>query len=1118
MRTRLLTFLGWPSTLALFLTGAVNSNGDLVGLASSDWAVQVTAAVSSTPAQIQLNWVGDPSAQTYKVSRKPRDASTWQEIAVLPPTQSAFVDTNISVGTGYEYRIVKETDKRLFDFSTEGYKAYGYIYSGVQLPLVENRGKVILLVENSVADALQNELDRLEFDLIADGWGVVRETVSRSDSVTAVKARIQSIYAADPVNTRSLLLLGNIPVPYSGDITPDEHPNHKGAWPADVYYGDIDGTWTDSAVSDVRAERPGNRNTPGDGKFDQNGPPSSVELQVGRVDLSNLTCFANKTPSRNETDLLRRYLDKNHRFRNALLEINPAAMVYDVIGTSQPLPEPMAAFVWRNLTPLVGDKITSIGDSQYHALAAQSSYLWSMVCSWGSYDNCTYVGTADDFAAGSAVNVVFTTFIGSYFGDWDNESAYLRAALGASGTLLTTCYAGKPQWLFHHMAMGETIGYSTRVTQENGPNGPYLPHAPGSGEVHISLLGDPTLRERPLKQVSNLQATRDDAGLHLSWDASNVPGLQGYLVYKSTNRKGPYQSIGGLSAATSVLVPNALPTDFFLVKVVALTETPSGSYFNNSPGTYFPDPLAAVLPPGAVPKTVRTPAGEPIAITLAGNGGTPGSVLSFQVVDLPLKGQLSGTPPHLTYVPPSGVSGFDYFTYAASDGTTQSSPAVVTVEILHTNHPPNALNRTVYAPTTGTVTIDLSGNDLDGDPLAFQLISQPSRGQISGIPPKLTYTPFIASLADDSFNYIVSDGLIQSEPATVTIRIGRANQPPIATAATFQMVANVPLNIALSGTDGDGDTLAYQITSPPEKGVISGNPPNVIYTPGSDASGNDSFAFTVSDGSAESAPSHVRIDFITPNRAPSATSLTVEGAENTTLPIELSGTDPDGDSLSFQISNPPSKGQLSGNPPNVTYTPAANTFGPDSFAFLVSDGAVQSAPATVTIQITHRNLAPIANADDVVRFQSQIIFPSMLLTANDSDPDGDGLTILAVQSPTVNGGSVSLSNGEVTYQAAPQGASDDQFEYTIGDSSGATATATVRVIFTFSKLDLENVSQEVIRLRISGAPKSAYHILSSSDALEWTSISQGVSDESGQAELVLNRRDVQVELYKVEWP
>jgi hypothetical protein len=136
---------------------------------------------------------------------------------------------------------------------------------------------------------------------------VLRHDVSPDANVKDIKALIKGDYDADPSQAKALLLFGRIPVPYSGDISPDGRPNHQGAWRADVYYGDMHGLWTDSSVTSTNAERTRNWNVPGDGKFDQDSPPGGVDLEVGRVDLSNMTCFSNKTPSRSETDLLRQW-------------------------------------------------------------------------------------------------------------------------------------------------------------------------------------------------------------------------------------------------------------------------------------------------------------------------------------------------------------------------------------------------------------------------------------------------------------------------------------------------------------------------------------------------------------------------------------------------------------------------------------------------------------------------------------------------------------------------------------------------------------------------------------------------------------------------------------------
>src|SRR6185436_8869270 len=112
----------------------------------------------------------------------------------------------------------------------------------------------------------------------------------------------------------------------------------------------------------------------------------------------------------------------------------------------------------------------------------------------GGYYTCNGVGSSDDFSTND-IQSVFTMFFGSYFGDWDNESDFLRAPLGSTTYGLTAAWAGRPHWFFHHMGLGETIGYSTRLSQNN--NGLYSPVSSGSRQVHIALMGDPTLRMHP---------------------------------------------------------------------------------------------------------------------------------------------------------------------------------------------------------------------------------------------------------------------------------------------------------------------------------------------------------------------------------------------------------------------------------------------------------------------------------------------------------------------------------------------------------------------------------------------------------------------------------------------
>src|SRR5256886_15604664 len=246
-----------------------------------DYAVLVSAGVRTSPPQIALSWPQDTAAvpDSYTVYRKSLSATSWGAGTVLAGAVTSFTDNNVAVGASYEYQVFKTN-------AANHSSGYGYIYAGLNAPMVENRGTVVLIVDNTYAMELANELGRLQQDLVGDGWTVLRHDVGRNDSVVNVKNLIQADYNADAASVKAVFLFGHVPVPYSGDFAADFHmPAHQGAWPADVYYGDMNGTWTDYAVNDSGAQSSRNWNVRGDGKFDQSYPPSAVELEVGRVDL-----------------------------------------------------------------------------------------------------------------------------------------------------------------------------------------------------------------------------------------------------------------------------------------------------------------------------------------------------------------------------------------------------------------------------------------------------------------------------------------------------------------------------------------------------------------------------------------------------------------------------------------------------------------------------------------------------------------------------------------------------------------------------------------------------------------------------------------------------------------
>ncbi len=534
-------------------------------LESKAYAMEVSATVQRTPPTVNLTWPQNSqnSASPIQVYRRAIDAASWgSPVSTLANTATNYADTNVSIGTVYEYWVQQGGAK-------------GYIASGIEAPLVENRGKVILLVDNTYASDLSAELTMLQQDLTGDGWSVVRRDVGRNDSVPSVKAAVKAVYDADPTNVKALFIFGHVPVPYSGDIAPDGHPDHIGAWPADVFYGDMDGVWTDTSVNDAGASRAENRNVPGDGKYDQSIIPSDLELQVGRVDLANMPAFAPKT----ELDLLRQYLNKDHNFRLGLLPLERRALVDDNFGAFGG--EAFGSSGWRNFSTFFG--ASNVEARKFFATLSGNGYLWGYGCGGGWYQGAGGVGSTNDFAA-TDTKAVFTLLFGSYFGDWDVSDSFLRAPLATTTYGLTSAWAGRPHWTLHHMALGQTIGYSARVSQND--NYAYQSNY-GSRFVHVALMGDPTLRMHPVLPPTALTAAKTGSNIVLSWTAS-PDANQGYLVYRSVSAAGPFTKLTGSPiTATNFTDPNAATGNYtYQIRAIKLETSGSGTYFNSSQGAF----------------------------------------------------------------------------------------------------------------------------------------------------------------------------------------------------------------------------------------------------------------------------------------------------------------------------------------------------------------------------------------------------------------------------------------------------------------------------------------------------------------------------------------------------
>ncbi|WP_434389157.1 ELWxxDGT repeat protein [Melittangium boletus] len=195
-----------------------------------------------------------------------------------------------------------------------------------------------------------------------------------------------------------------------------------------------------------------------------------------------------------------------------------------------------------------------------------------------------------------------------------------------------------------------------------------------------------------------------------------------------------------------------------------------------------------------------------------------------------------------------------------------------------------------------------------------------------------------------------------SEASTPVHLTAVFNRAPVADAQELSLPEDGRLAVTLTASDADDDALTISVGTPPAHGTLEGTPPALTYVPAPDFHGADRFTFAVSDGQAE-ATATVRLTVTPVNDAPVAHALSATTGEGQPVSLTLSGSDVDGDTLTYVVVTAPEHGGLQGTPPALTYTPTPGFAGMDSFSFRVSDGQTQSSPATVSVRILATTLS-----------------------------------------------------------------------------------------------------------------------------------------------------------------
>ena len=542
---------------------------------------------------------------------------------------------------------------------------------------------------------------------------------------------------------------------------------------------------------------------------------------------------------------------------------------------------------------------------------------------------------------------------------------------------------------------------------------------------------------------------------------------------------------GTLSAPTAIACAAGSPNS----DTTGVTYTPAANYngpdsfsytvTDGSTGTSSPVTVNLTVTavndlPTATPGSAVTTTGSPVVISLAGSDRETCELTFSTPATTVQGGTLSATTPvacvagspntdtaSLTYTPPAAYSGPDSFTFTVNDGTAPSAPATISITVgpgggSTTTTFPVAADAQVYSsqPTTnyGTITTmrTREGTGASSSPIYRSYV----RFDISGLSGSVSDVKLRLWVTDASSDQqqvlaVTPDSWVESGAGSLTYNNGPTIDPPgtpLGSAPAPATGAWVVIDLANSAVSGNG-SVSFLIRS---AGTNS-----AIFNTKEAATNRPELVVTYGSGPANTLPS-----------ATGATGSTTTD-EDTPLGLTLRGTDPETCNLTFNVPATTTHGTLSapsaiacvaGSPNSdtagVTYTPAANYNGPDSFSYTVTDGSTgTSSPVTVNLTVSAVNDLPTATAGTAVTTTGSPVVISLAgsdretceLTFSTPATTVQGGTLSATTPVACVAGSPNTDTASLTYTPPAAYSGPDSFTFTVNDGTAPSAPATISI-------------------------------------------------------------------------
>ena len=378
-------------------------------------------------------------------------------------------------------------------------------------------------------------------------------------------------------------------------------------------------------------------------------------------------------------------------------------------------------------------------------------------------------------------------------------------------------------------------------------------------------------------------------------------------------------------------------------------------------------------------------------------------------------------------------------------------------EIPPVNQFPMAVSDTVSVQQLTGIKIFVLANDSDpdGDAITVQSVNTDNTVgsvQIDSGATSLTYIPQQDFAGQDSVVYVISDGRGGLDSATVYITVHEENHAPAADDDILSILQNMQkqIDVLENDFDPDGDHLtitSIQADNTTGSAWIDDGDSTLTYMPAADFTGEDTLAYTLSDGRGGIDTASVFITVLAVNQPPVAVrdTFTVAQGSITRIPVLANDRDPEGNPL--MISSIDTSGisgfvQLAAGDTVLIYTAVLYFSGEERFGYTVSDGIGGLDTALVLISVTEVNHPPVAVSDSITIQQDSLAVLHVL--QNDFDPDGDQLTLIEIGDVGMTG-NLFIQSGDTILVFVPKlnFTGHLTFNYMISDGRGGRDTTFV---------------------------------------------------------------------------